>query len=69
VRWRPPWRRGGHVNGEAKQAGRDADDQLRAAEDVGADVDRVARAARNLARGASRFARDVERAMRTRGAT
>jgi len=67
--WWAPWRRRGRVNGEAKQAGRDADDQLRAAEHVGADVDRAARTARNLARGASRFARDVERAMRTRGAT
>ncbi len=61
MRW--PWRR--HTNGEAaKQASRDADNQLREANERSGHVDRTARAAGELARGADRFARDIERSMR-----
>jgi len=63
MRW--PWKRR-HVNGDARQAGVDAADQLRAAHEKASDVDRATRAAGELARRTDRFAREVERSMRLR---
>lgn len=60
-----PWRRR-HANGEAKQAGREADEQLRAAHARTPHIERTARAARELATRTDRFAREVERSMKLR---
>jgi hypothetical protein len=65
LRW--PWVRRGEANGEAKQAGRDAADQLEAARDISHRVERTARAARELARRTDRFAMEIERAWRAAG--
>lgn len=63
MRW--PWRR--HVNGEAEQAVRDAQDQLRAAHDKTPQVERTTRTAREVTRRTDSFAREVERTLRPRG--
>lgn len=64
MRW--PWRR--HVNGEAKVAKAEADEQHKSAVDKTKDVDAAVRAAKEQAKRTNRFARDVELSWRLRQA-
>jgi hypothetical protein len=59
MKW--PWRR--HHNGEAVQAGRDADEQLKAAHERTPKVDATTKVAKDLARRSDRFAREFQRSM------
>ena len=63
MKW--PWRRH-QPNGEAEQAGRDAQEQLRTANGRTSEVEAKARAARELARRTDRFAREIERSWRVK---
>ena len=65
MRWRWPWRRY-VMNGEAKQAISEAQDQARAAHEMSSQADQTARSAKELTRRTERFAREVERSWHVR---